>query len=287
VASEPSESSLIASYCRGARGRRGSSSGRARSSIGANRRGLAPGDSPESCRREAQVVRGGPPLASRLLAFAPARVRERLVVGTAYEHLISLRDGTLAGGLAEAVEQGLRRLHRLPTPVVLADDGALERLRLGSATPLGVDHVPAIRCDRRQLCTSLGLLDHRLYSIEELANWRASRAVAPAASTRGTESAAATSGAKARLRSCLVHRHGARVVLLAIQALDRGLRGLVICHLDETEALRAARVAVHDDRGGLDAAELPEQSLQVFLGCVVTEISDVEFLRHLGLGLSL
>src|SRR5262249_1691307 len=110
-------------------------------------------------------------------------------------------------------------------------------------------------------------------------NWRASRAVAPAASTRGTESAAA---AETRLRSCLVHRHRTRVVLLAVQALDRGLRGLVICHLDETEALRAARVAVHDDRRGLDAAELPEQCLQVFLGRVVTEIADVKFLRHLG-----
>src|SRR5262249_22972667 len=51
-------------------------------------------------------------------------------------------------------------------------------------------------------------------------------------------------------------------------------------HLDEREALGAVRVAVDDDLGREDLAELAEEFQQVVLRHVVGQVADVELLGH-------
>src|SRR5262249_45217049 len=64
----------------------------------------------------------------------------------------------------------------------------------------------------------------------------------------------------------LVDREHPPVGLLAVQGGDGGLGLLVATHLDEAEALGAARVPAQDDLGRLHAAVRRKQALQTAVG---------------------
>src|SRR5262249_45214526 len=98
----------------------------------------------------------------------------------------------------------------------------------------------------------------------------AGAAAAPAAAAAGAAPVAAV------LR--LVHAQRALAELAAVQLRDRVL-GVVVVHLDEAEAPRAARLAVHDDRRRVHLAEAREQVLQVRVSGRPGEVADVDLLQ--------
>ena len=70
------------------------------------------------------------------------------------------------------------------------------------------------------------------------------------------------------------------IVLFAVDSADRGLRLGVARHLDETEALAAAGVAIVDHFGTLDRAVLGEQLIEVAARRVKTQVATIQFLSH-------
>jgi hypothetical protein len=85
----------------------------------------------------------------------------------------------------------------------------------------------------------------------------------PAASAATTATEATAAAAAVFARAGFVHGEGAAVVLLAIKPGDRRLGLFIGAHLDETESLAAAGVAVVDDLGGNDLAVCSEQLLEL------------------------
>src|SRR5262249_6119036 len=94
------------------------------------------------------------------------------------------------------------------------------------------------------------------------------------------EVAAATARAATLLVLGLVHLEGAAAEVAAVEGADRVRRGVLVRHLDEGEAARAAGLAVHDDAHGLDRPVAPEGALQVLLGAGVRKVAHVDLLAH-------
>src|SRR5262245_55277282 len=88
-------------------------------------------------------------------------------------------------------------------------------------------------------------------------------AAAVTAPTTTAVTAAAATAAAFGLRPGLVHRQGAALDFGAVERSNGGLRLGVRAHLDEAEAFRATRVAVHDHLRRGDRPMRLEQTLQV------------------------
>jgi len=101
----------------------------------------------------------------------------------------------------------------------------------------------------------------------------AATAAAATESATATTAAAATRAVFARLG--FIDGQRAAVVLLAIEARNRGLRLFVGAHLHESKALTAARVAVRNDFRRLHASVRREQLFQIRARCVVAQITYV------------
>ena len=108
------------------------------------------------------------------------------------------------------------------------------------------------------------------------------RGPALAAGPRGFQFLILPAVAGVAVAAGLVHRlvdaELAAVELLAVGSGDGGARFLIGAQLHETEALGAAGVAIEDDLGGDDIAELGEEVAEAVLRSVVGEVADVEFL---------
>src|SRR6218665_196992 len=110
---------------------------------------------------------------------------------------------------------------------------------------------------------------------------------APPAIPAATAPGATTEAAAARSAGF----HGAGFVdhqitaaeVLAMHALDRGLRLCVAAHFDQTQTLGAAGVALHHALGAADRAVLAEGLLQVFVAKGIGQIAHVKFVAHEGL----
>ena len=97
----------------------------------------------------------------------------------------------------------------------------------------------------------------------------------------GATTAAATEAARTLFtRTRLVDDDRATVERLAVHAVDGCLGFRIRAHLDEAEALRAPRVAVHHDLGRRDRAVLREGLLEVIVTDVVRQVADVKFVAH-------
>lgn len=96
-----------------------------------------------------------------------------------------------------------------------------------------------------------------------------SSATATATASVATTTAAATT-ATFRLGAGFVHGQRAAVVFGTVDAVDGRCRFAVTGHLDETEALASAGVAVIDDFGAFDCAELSEQLIEIIARDVKT-----------------
>src|SRR5512135_335627 len=106
-------------------------------------------------------------------------------------------------------------------------------------------------------------------------------APAGAAATAAVATPAAARSATARgPRSRLVHREPAPPMLAAVEVLDRGVRLLVVVHLDEAEAPAPARLPIAQDLGRNDTTVLLEQLLEVFRSDREAEIPDVKPFCH-------
>ena len=77
-----------------------------------------------------------------------------------------------------------------------------------------------------------------------------------------------------------VHAQGASVHFLAIKVLDHGGKGLVI-DFDETEAAGTTRLAVVDQRYGMNRAVLAEQFLDIVLGRAEGQVAHVNLLHSI------
>src|SRR5688572_29297374 len=106
-------------------------------------------------------------------------------------------------------------------------------------------------------------------------------AAAEAAATTAAAATKAAAAAAARLhRTGFVHHQGAAALLLAVHALDGGLRLGGAAHFDKAEALGAAGVTFHHDLGAGDGAELAESLFHVAVAESVGKVPHVEFVAH-------
>jgi hypothetical protein len=74
--------------------------------------------------------------------------------------------------------------------------------------------------------------------------------------------------------------HAATVDIAVVHRLDRGLRRLIVGHLDEAEALASARLTIHHHLRRTHRAVLCEQAFERRVGDLVIQVADVQFLRH-------
>ena len=102
-------------------------------------------------------------------------------------------------------------------------------------------------------------------------------ATAATAITAATAAAAATTTTTAAIltRTSLVDRQVAAAEVLTVERVGRVVGRLPIGHFHESEPLGAVRVAVDDNLGRENLAELAEQFYQVVFGRVVRQISDI------------
>jgi hypothetical protein len=101
--------------------------------------------------------------------------------------------------------------------------------------------------------------------------------------TSAASSAAAvttTAAAPVFARLGLVDRQSSTVVILIVEAVDRGLGLSLGVHLDEPETLAPAGVAVLNDLGALDGAELRKQLLKLRAVDLIGQITDIQLLAH-------
>src|SRR5258707_1116424 len=82
------------------------------------------------------------------------------------------------------------------------------------------------------------------------------------------------------LRLGLVHRQGSAIDHLAAHAADRRRGLLVGRHLDEPEPLRPAGLPIGNDLGRLYTPVRGEHVLQLGLGHIERQVSDVQLLTH-------
>jgi len=113
----------------------------------------------------------------------------------------------------------------------------------------------------------------------------AATAVATTACAATTRATAATVGAAEAARTLFartgfIDDDGPTGHRLAVHALDRGLRLGIRTHLDEAEALRAARVTVHHHLGGRDGPKLGESLLEFIVTHTVGQIAYVQLVAH-------
>jgi len=105
--------------------------------------------------------------------------------------------------------------------------------------------------------------------------------VATTTAAAATAAAAAVAATRAVFtRTGLVDDDGAAFEGLAIHAVDGSLRFRVRAHLDEAEALRATRIAVHHDLGGRDGSELRKCLLKRIVAHGIRKVADVKFVSH-------
>jgi hypothetical protein len=111
----------------------------------------------------------------------------------------------------------------------------------------------------------------------------ATAATTAAATTAAVATASATTTAAAAAifaRASFVHGERATVVLGAVDSTNRRLGFCVAAHLDETEALAPASVAVVDDFGTLNRPELSKHLVKVRARDVEAQIATIKFLPH-------
>jgi hypothetical protein len=111
----------------------------------------------------------------------------------------------------------------------------------------------------------------------------AAPATAATATTTAAAAAAAAAAATAATAGTLlsfVHLEGSPVQLATVELLDRLLRLLIRAHLDEREAPRATRLAIHHDLHVCDGPDLPEGLAKAELSGVVRKIPDIETSTH-------
>src|SRR5690554_6119584 len=89
-----------------------------------------------------------------------------------------------------------------------------------------------------------------------------------------------TAAARLRLRLGLADLQRATEIIDAVQRRDRGPCFGLAAHLDETEALALAGVAIGDQLGGLDRAVLAELFGQALLGRGIRQIADIQLSAH-------
>jgi hypothetical protein len=97
------------------------------------------------------------------------------------------------------------------------------------------------------------------------AGWLAGLAVGVSQSAIASRPTAAMFGA----RSSLIDGQGAPIVLVLVEGFDGCAGPVVIVHFDKAESSTTAGVAVLDDLGTVDLAELPEQLSQVVVCDIV------------------
>src|SRR6266481_1689783 len=102
-------------------------------------------------------------------------------------------------------------------------------------------------------------------------------ATTAAATTVTTAAAATTAAATGAVFAGLgfIDREGPAVMLLAVKGGDCRLGLGIRAHLNESETLAAAGLAVGNDFGGLHGTVLSEQLLQVRARRVVAQVPDV------------
>jgi hypothetical protein len=77
-----------------------------------------------------------------------------------------------------------------------------------------------------------------------------------------------------------IHGQSAVIEAEAVKAFDRFLGSFLGRHFDKAKPLGAASVAVGDEANFLNFSGLLEQRANRFLGGVVRQITNVQFLRH-------
>lgn len=106
-------------------------------------------------------------------------------------------------------------------------------------------------------------------------------------STAAAATAIATTGATTAeatwtlfTRTGLIDDQGTAFHLLAVHAVDGGLRFSVRAHLDETKTLGSTGFTVHHDLRRRHRAELSECLLEIVVSYAVRQVTDVEFVAH-------
>src|SRR5258705_230602 len=122
--------------------------------------------------------------------------------------------------------------------------------------------------------TRLGMSESSCRPPQPPATAPAADATASAASA--ATAAAATEAAAGFTGTGLVDDDGASVNLLAVHGLDGRLGLVVVGHLDEPEAARAAGVAVHDHGGGDHLAVGLKEAPQLRVVRAEREITEVK-----------
>src|SRR4051794_20612901 len=105
------------------------------------------------------------------------------------------------------------------------------------------------------------------------------KSIAVAARSAAVSAAPTAAAAAARLGTSFVHGQRAPAILLARKGRDGVLRLVIVAEFNESETLRAARVAIGDHGDGVDVPVLGEKGPKVVFGCVVGQVSDVQFHR--------
>jgi len=72
-------------------------------------------------------------------------------------------------------------------------------------------------------------------------------------------------------------------VILAVKAFDRGIGFIVRSELNESETLASAGLAVGNDFGALNGAELSENLLKFTAIDLIAKVSNVQLAAHGGL----
>src|SRR5437588_5453571 len=94
--------------------------------------------------------------------------------------------------------------------------------------------------------------------------------------------AARNSIATLRSRASFIDCQRSPVDLLPVEGSDRRLSLFATVHLDKAKAFRAAGIPIHDDLGRLHRAVRRKQTLQIGVGHLIGQVSDVQLLSHAG-----
>jgi hypothetical protein len=116
----------------------------------------------------------------------------------------------------------------------------------------------------------------------------ATAAIAAAITTSATATAIATTAAAkatgARLSGTrFIDHECAAAQLLAMHALDSGLRHRVIAHFDEPEAFRTAGLTLHHHASAFHFAKCTKSLRQIFVACRVGQVAHIQSVAHQGL----
>src|SRR4051794_39837861 len=96
-----------------------------------------------------------------------------------------------------------------------------------------------------------------------------------ATTTVPTTTAAAATEAALFLRLRFVDLKSAAAILLAVESGNGRFGFLLIGHLNESETLRAARIAIHDDLSAVHGAMRREKCRKTFIRHVIAEVTNV------------